>query len=41
MTYFNRRKALLLALSAPLAPGAVQAAGEQAQGPQHKMPDSG
>ena len=35
MTEINRRKAILLALSAPLA------AGEQAQMPQHKMPDTG
>ena len=41
MTEINRRKAVLLALSAPFAPYAIGAAGEQPQEPQHKMPDTG
>jgi len=41
MTEMNRRKAMLLALSAPLASHAIAAGGEQAQMPQHKMPDTG
>ena len=41
MTEINRRKAILLALSGPLAPYAIGAAGEQTQKPQHKMPDTG
>jgi putative intracellular protease/amidase len=41
MTEMNRRKAMLLALSAPLASHAIGAAGEQAQMPQHKMPAAG
>jgi len=41
MTDFNRRKALLLALSAPFAPCALQASGEPPQEHQHKMPTAG
>jgi len=41
MTEINRRKAILLALGAPLAPYAIGAAGEQTQEHQHKMPDTG
>jgi putative intracellular protease/amidase len=41
MTDINRRKAVLLALSAPFASHAIGAAGEQAQMPHHKMPDTG
>jgi hypothetical protein len=41
MTEINRRKAILFALSAPFAPYAIGADGEQAQEPQHKKPDTG
>ena len=41
MTEIDRRKAILLALSAPLAPYAIGAAGEQTQEHQHKMPTTG
>jgi putative intracellular protease/amidase len=40
MTEINRRKALLLALSAPFASYALEAAGQQAPGMHHKMPDT-
>jgi putative intracellular protease/amidase len=41
MTEMNRRKAMLLALSAPLAANAIGAEGEQAEMPPHKMPTGG
>ncbi|HUI80143.1 MAG TPA: DJ-1/PfpI family protein [Bryobacteraceae bacterium] len=41
MTEINRRKAVLLGLSAPFASYAIGVAGEQMQEPQHKMPDTG
>jgi len=41
MIDINRRKALVLALSAPFAPYVAHAAGEQPQEPQHKMPSAG
>ncbi len=41
MNYIDRRKAVLLALAAPLAPRAVRAAGQQAPQSTHTMPDSG
>ena len=41
MTDIDRRKAILLALSAPFASYAMGAAGEQAEMPPHKMPDTG
>jgi putative intracellular protease/amidase len=41
MTDINRRKAVLLSLLAPFAPHALLATQEQAQQPEHKMPDMG
>jgi len=41
MTDINRRKAILLALSAPLVPHSVETVQAQTKEPSHKMPDAG